>query len=163
MNSFASLNVIENPIEEGGKRKKNKEIFVNRNPLLTIITVVYNNDKYLEESLKSLYSQAFDSYEHIIIDGGSTDGTLDIIKKYDDKIEYWCSKKDKGIYDAFNIGMKLARGKYIGFLNSDDVYTENALTILKKYIRNYPNVDFIFGSVKKHWGILHGYKPYKIY
>ncbi len=163
MKNFTSLNTIENPIEEGGKRKKNKEILKNINPLITVITVVFNNEKYLEESLKSLHSQSFEDYEHIIVDGGSTDGTLEIIKKYDHKIDYWCSKKDKGLYDAFNIGMKLAKGKYIGFLNSDDVYSENALTILKKYINNHPDADFIFGSVKKHWGILHGYKPYKIY
>ena len=72
-------------------------------------------------------------------------------------------KNDRGIYDAFNIGMSLSKGKYIGFLNSDDKYTENALTILNEYINKYSEKDFIFGSVKKHWGILHGYKPYKIY
>ncbi len=59
--------------------------------------------------------------------------------------------------------MILAKGNYLGFLNSDDKYTENALEILESYIKNYPEKDFIFGSVKKHWGILYGYKPYKIY
>jgi len=148
---------------DGGKRKKKNEPKLNKKPLLSIITVVYNNEKYIEESLNSLYSQEFNDYEHIIVDGGSNDKTLSIIKRYEEKIEYWCSKKDRGIYDAFNIGMSLARGQYIGFLNSDDKYTKNALKIINDYIKKYPTKDFIFGSVKKHWGILHGYKPYKIY
>ena len=59
--------------------------------------------------------------------------------------------------------MSLAKGDYIGFLNSDDTYTENAFDILLKYIIKFPDKDFIFGSVRKHWGVLHGYKPYKIY
>jgi|TARA_B110000977_G_C11070649_1_gene489424 glycosyltransferase involved in cell wall biosynthesis len=163
MNELNLVNFIEDSLADGGKRKKNYLSNSHKEPLLSIITVVYNNEKYIEEALNSLYSQKFNDYEHIIVDGGSNDDTLKIIKKYEEKIEYWCSKKDNGIYDAFNIGMSLAKGKYIGFLNSDDKYTENALTTLNKYINKFPDKDFIFGSVKKHWGILHGYKPYKIY
>ena len=132
-------------------------------PLISIITVVLNNEKYLEEALESLKSQSYRNFEHIVIDGGSSDRTLEIIKKNDENIDYWVSKKDKGIYDAFNLGMKLARGDYLGFLNSDDKFTGDALNILKRYILNFPNKDFIFGAVKKHWGILYGYKPYKIF
>ena len=69
----------------------------------------------------------------------------------------------KGIYDAFNKGMQLAKGEYIGFLNSDDKYSDDALEILNKYIKKYPKKDFIFGAVQKHWGVLYGYKPYKIH
>jgi len=148
----------------GGLRtKKNYKQKKNSQPLISVITVVLNNSKTLETSFKSLYQQKNLSYEHIVIDGGSSDGSLKIIKKYNNKINYWLSEKDKGIYDAFNKGMKLARGKYIGFLNSDDVYTKNAFKYLDDYIKNYPTVDFIFGSVKKHWGVLYGYRPYKIY
>jgi len=163
MNELIFKDFIENPILHGGNRIKNKLVESKKEPLLSIITVVFNNKKYFEESINSLYKQKFNDYEHIIVDGGSTDGTLEIIKKHDKRIEYWCSKNDRGIYDAFNIGMSLSKGKYIGFLNSDDKYTENALTILNEYINKYSEKDFIFGSVKKHWGILHGYKPYKIY
>tara|TARA_B100000795_G_scaffold269884_1_gene260904 strand:+ start:1564 stop:2334 length:771 start_codon:yes stop_codon:yes gene_type:complete len=146
-------------------KKLNSGLRIKKNPqpLISVITVVLNNSKTLEAAFKSLYQQKNLSYEHIVIDGGSSDGTLKIIKKYNNKIDYWLSEKDKGIYDAFNKGMKMARGKYIGFLNSDDVYTKNAFKHLDNYIKNYPNVDFIFGSVKKHWGILYGYRPYKIY
>ena len=162
--TFESLQRIETANYEGGLRTKNiqKKNLPNK-PLITIITVVLNNEKYLEESILSLHKQNYDNYEHIIVDGGSKDNSLDIIKKYENKIDYWCSENDKGIYDAFNKGMKLASGEYIGFLNSDDVYTENALELLNKYIIKFPSKDFIFGAVKKHWGVLYGYKPYKIH
>ena len=162
--NFETINKLSPVISEGGLRTKN--ILKNSKkdkPLITIITAVLNNKKYLEECLLSLHKQRYDNYEHIIIDGGSNDGTLDIIKKYEDKVDYWCSSKDKGIYDAFNNGMKLARGEYIGFLNSDDTYENNALEYLIKYVKKYPEKDFIFGAVNKHWGTLYGYKPRKIY
>tara|TARA_Y100001970_G_C14258087_1_gene877132 strand:- start:3689 stop:4465 length:777 start_codon:yes stop_codon:yes gene_type:complete len=133
-----------------------------KSPLISIITVVKNGEKYLEETIKSLHSQTYQNFEHIVIDGCSTDNTLNIIEKYKSRISYFISEKDEGIYDGFNKGMKNVKGEYLGFLNSDDVYLPDALMTLKNYIirENYP--DFIFGSVKKHWGILHGYKPWKI-
>ena len=162
--SFLSIEKLPEAIMEGGLRTKN--IFKkskNKKPLISIITVVLNNEKYIEECILSLHNQKNENYEHIIIDGGSSDNTINIIKKYEEKIDYWCSRKDKGIYDAFNNGMQLAKGDYIGFLNSDDYYSHNALELLNEYIEKYPEKDFIFGAVKKHWGVLHGYKPYKIY
>ena len=161
---FSSINKKPKIKIEGGLRTKN--IFKKRSvekPLITIITAVFNNEKYLEECILSLHNQKYENYEHIVIDGGSSDNTINIIKKYEDKIDYWCSGNDKGIYDAFNNGMQLATGDYIGFLNSDDYYSHNALELLIKYINKYPEKDFFFGAVKKHWGVLYGYKPYKIY
>ena len=135
----------------------------NKKPLFSIITVVLNQEKYLEQAIKSLLKQKINDYEYIVIDGGSTDQTLNIIKKYEKKIVYWESKKDKGIYDAFNKGIRRAKGQYICILNSDDRFTVNGLRIIKDYINKYPNKDFIFGSVRKHWGVLHGYRPKKIW
>ena len=143
---------------EGGLRRKK----IIKNPLFSIITVVYNGDKYLEKTIKSVLNQSHQNFEYIIIDGGSTDNSLKIIKKYEKRIDYWLSEKDKGIYDAFNKGMKVAKGKFLGFINSDDIYTKNALRIISSYYSNNEHFDFIFGSVKKHWGILHGYRPHKI-
>ena len=146
---------------------KKKKIFLKykkkKEPLFSIITVVLNNEKYIEKTIKSVISQKIKNFEYIIVDGGSSDSTLKIIKKYEKKIDFWISEKDKGIYDAFNKGMKLARGKYIGIINSEDIYTSNGLLIINKYIKKYPKHDFIFGSVKKHWGVLSGYYPSKIH
>ena len=147
---------------EGGIRKKIKTK-ENKKNLVSIITVVKNNKLHLEETIKSILNQKNKNFEYIIVDGNSNDGTLDIIRKYEDKIDYWVSDTDYGIYDAFNKGLSYAKGEYIGFVNSDDLLTKNALEILEKYIKKNPNIDFIFGSVKKHWGVLHGYKPWKIH
>ena len=143
-------------------KKKNRNFKKRKFPLISIITVVLNNDSHIQKTLDSIFNQKYSNYELIIIDGGSTDGTLKIIKKNKKKIDKWISEKDKGIYDAFNKGMDLAEGDYIGFVNSDDILLPNALKILAKYIAKYPESDFFFGAVRKHWGVLHGYRPWKI-
>ena len=143
-------------------KKRSRKLAGKNFPLISIITVVFNNVSHLQKTLNSIYKQKYKNYELIVIDGGSSDGTLQIIKNNKKKIDKWVSEKDKGIYDAFNKGMDLAEGDYIGFVNSDDILLPNALKILKKYIYNYPEIDFFFGAVKKHWGILHGYRPWKI-
>ena len=109
-----------------------------------------------------MFNQKFKDFEYIVIDGNSEDGSLSVIKKYEDKIDYWISDNDNGIYDAFNKGLDLARGELIGFVNSDDLLMPDALKILDEYNSRYPTKDFFFGAVQKHWGILHGYRPYKI-
>lgn len=144
---------------EGGKRTKG---IIKKKPLFSVITVVYNGEKFLEKTITSVINQSCKDFEYIVIDGGSTDKSLEIIKKYEKKIDYWVSEKDKGIYDAFNKGMIVSKGEFIGFINSDDIYKKNALSIISNYIRKNKVADFIFGSVKKHWGILYGYKPHKI-
>ena len=147
---------------EGGTRIKQKKL-KKKNPLVSIITITLNSEKYLEDTIKSIQKQKMKNFEHIIIDGGSKDNTIDIIKKHSKKISYWVSESDKGIYDAFNKGLLLAKGNYIGFVNSDDLLTKKSLYILSKYIKKNPKLDFFFGSVKKHWGVLHGFKPWKIF
>ena len=144
---------------EGGLRIKN----INKKPKFSLITVVLNNKELLEKTIKSVLNQNFKNFEYIIIDGGSNDGTLEILKKYNDKIDYWLSERDNGIYDAFNKGMELSKGEYLGIINSDDTYRSNALDIISKYTNKNENIDFIFGSVQKRWGLLSGYKPWKIF
>jgi len=96
-------------------------------PLITVITVVLNGEKYLEQTIQSVINQTYPNVEYIIIDGGSTDGTLDIVKKYEDRIDYWVSEKDRGIYDAMNKGITTATGSYVLLLNSDDYFFANKI------------------------------------
>ncbi len=91
---------------------------------VSIITAVFNSSKTIEDCMKSIHFQTYPHIEHIIIDGGSTDGTLNIIEKYRDKIAKLVSEPDRGIYDAMNKGINLATGDIIGILNSDDVFAD---------------------------------------
>ncbi len=132
-------------------------------PLISIITVVLNDQDNIEKTILSVLNQKYKNIQYIVIDGDSKDGTNKIIKKYSDKINIFKSEKDEGIYDAFNKGLDLATGDLIGFVNSGDTLTTESLTILNKYYHNYPTADFFFGAVRKHWGTLYGYKKWKIY
>ena len=162
--SFKSLPLGKSSrLSEGGQRLlKKKKLNNNQTPLISIITPVLNGEKYIEETINSVLNQSYKNFEYIVVDGGSTDNTLAIIKKYQYQIDYWVSEKDNGIYDGFNKGMQLALGDFVGIVNSDDTLEKDALEILTRYVNKYKNIDFIFGSVKKHWGVLHGYKPQKI-
>ena len=116
-------------------------------PLISIITVVLNSVETIERTINSIINQSFADYEYIIIDGGSNDGTLDIIRKYSNYISFWISESDKGIYDAMNKGIAHAKGQYIGILNSDDWYVTNSLSAVANQIQNNPNIDIIYGNV----------------
>lgn len=99
-------------------------------PLITVITVVFNGAKTLEDTIKSVISQTYANVEYIIIDGGSTDGALDIIRKYNGQIDYWVSEPDKGISCAFNKGITICTGIYHLMLNADDWYETDAVQTL---------------------------------
>lgn len=157
------MTVENRKLSEIQKLKKNNENSLDPKPLITVITSVFNGEKHLEETILSVINQSYNNIEYIIVDGGSTDGTIDIIKKYEERINRWSSEKDMGIYFGFNRGLAQARGDMIGFVNADDVLHDDAISMLVRYYNKYPKIDFIFGSVKKHWGILHGYKPWKIF
>ena len=111
-------------------------------PKISIITVVYNAKGFLEETIESVLSQNFNNFEYIIIDGGSIDGTLDIIKKYQDRITLWVSEPDKGIYDAMNKGIRYAKGEYVYFLGGDDLLFDNqVLKNVNSYLMDKRKVD----------------------
>jgi glycosyltransferase involved in cell wall biosynthesis len=116
-------------------------------PLVSIITVVYNGDKYIEQTINSVLNRSYKNIEYIIIDGGSTDNTIEIIKRYEDKIDYWQSEKDDGIYFAMNKGISLAKGELIGILNADDYYLSGTITkVVKTHKTNY--ADIYYGDIQ---------------
>lgn len=126
----------------------------NKQPILSIITVNFNNNKGLIKTLESIKKQDFPSYEHIIIDANSTDGSKESICKYEKEsthLTYWSSEPDKGIYDGMNKGIEKAKGKYLYFLNSGDSLVENILQKVSfdetRYI--YGNIRFIGGRKNK--------------
>ena len=104
-------------------------------PLVTIITVVFNGEKHLEQTIQSVISQTYDNVEYIIIDGGSTDGTVDIIRKYEEVIDYWVSEPDAGISDAMNKGISLATGILINHLHAGDKFAAD--TTLSSVVSSY--------------------------
>ena len=94
-------------------------------PLISVVTICYNAKNDLEKTILSVLSQTYQDIEYIIIDGGSTDGTVDIIHKYSELLFYWISEPDKGIYDAMNKGMDRATGSWINFMNAGDTFCDN--------------------------------------
>lgn len=131
---------------EGGRRTRGEALSGNLSePLLSVVTAVLNRKDLLARNIESVLSQGYAKTEHIIIDGGSTDGTLDVLKKYDDRIAYWVSEPDGGIFDAMNKGVALARGNYIHLLNSDDYYCAGALTRVASEV-SLARSDVIFGD-----------------
>ncbi len=114
------------------------------NPKISIITITFNSEKTLEETIKSVISQDYDNLEYIIVDGKSTDKTLEIVDKYKAKISKVVSERDKGISDGFNKGINLATGEIIGIINSDDLLLSDAL---KAIAENYdPDIDVYRGK-----------------
>jgi glycosyltransferase involved in cell wall biosynthesis len=114
-------------------------------PLISIITVVYNNEKLIELTIKSIIEQTYKSIEYIIIDGDSSDHTLQMIRQYNDQISYWLSEPDKGLYDAMNKGLARATGDYVCFLNSGDRLYRND-TIEKAFKDNSLLPDIVYGE-----------------
>jgi hypothetical protein len=122
------------------------DVMVDSKPLITIITVVFNGEEFIEETILSVISQTYDNVEYIIIDGGSTDGTLEIIKKYEHAISYWFSEKDKGIYDAMNKGIDLATGEWINFLNAGDTFFQDNI-LFDRIVPITQSTNLIYGAV----------------
>jgi len=136
----------ERKISEGGLRLQEQfKTSSDEKPLITVVTVVYNGAEFLEDTIKSVIEQGYSNVEYIIVDGGSTDGTLEIIKKYEHAIDYWVSEPDNGIYDAMNKGLKLASGSIVGMLNADDLLEKGAAErIISSF---HGGVDFVYSDI----------------
>ena len=116
-------------------------------PLVSIITVVFNGEKYLEQAINSVCNLSYENIEYIIIDGGSTDGTIEIIKRYEHCIDRWISESDRGLYDAMNKGIALAKGDIIGILNSDDLYFPDTVAEVVKEYQKIQQPCVIYGDM----------------
>lgn len=117
------------------------------NPLISIVTIVFNGAATLEQTILSVLDQGYPHIEYIIIDGGSTDGTLDIIKKFENRIDYWVSEPDKGISDAFNKGIAHCHGEVIGTLNADDTYLPGTLHLVAKALMDGKSGQVLHGAM----------------
>lgn len=116
-------------------------------PLVSIVTPSYNQAAFLEAAIKSVLDQKYPNLEYLIADGKSTDGSVEIIKKYADRLAWWVSEADQGQADAINKGLKRARGEIIAWLNSDDLYLPGAFHTVVKYFQDHPQVGLVFGDL----------------
>lgn len=113
-------------------------------PLVTVITTVLNGRDELEATINSVLAQRYDAVEYIVVDGGSQDGTVEILRSYDDRLDYWFSEPDKGISDAWNKAIAVASGQYVSFLNAGDEYLDGALESVAERIQTF---DFSWGDM----------------
>jgi glycosyltransferase involved in cell wall biosynthesis len=114
---------------------------------ISIITPSYNQGQFLEETILSVLNQGYPNLEHIIIDGGSTDNSIEIIKKYQEHLTYWVSEPDKGQSDAINKGFSIATGEILAWLNSDDIYMPGALIAVAEFFNKNEDVDCVYGDM----------------
>lgn len=117
-----------------------------KEPLVTIVTPSYNQVAYIERTIQSVLNQDYGNIEYIIVDGGSTDGSVNIIKKYENKITNWISECDRGQTDAINKGFSLANGELIGWLNSDDTLLPYAISEAVRFLVDNPTVGLVYGD-----------------
>lgn len=113
---------------------------------ISIIIPTYNQARYLEQTIRSILLQEYPNLELIIIDGGSTDGSVEIIKKYTEFINYWTSEKDRGQTHAINKGLEKASGDILAYLNSDDIYLPGAFFAVAQFVKENPDVDLVYGG-----------------
>lgn len=133
------------------------------NPKISVITAVWNDAEHIEKTIQSVLSQTFPDIEYIIIDGGSNDGTVDVIEKYADKIAYWVSESDKGVYDAMNKGIAASTGDFVIFMNSGDTF--HSMDAIEKMISDSESSNsLIYGNVSvKYWDGVVVEKPHEFF
>src|SRR5215207_10437488 len=115
-------------------------------PKISIITPSFNQGQFLEASIRSVLEQDYPNLEYIVVDGGSKDDSVEVIKKYQDRLAWWVSEKDKGHADALNKGFSRATGEILAWLNSDDIYFPGAISEAVSVLKRQPEVGMVYGD-----------------
>ncbi len=138
--------------QRGGRRERGEQRSCTTGcPLVSIITVVYNGQATLERTIQSVLGQTYDNIEYIIVDGGSSDGTLDLVRRYEDRLDLWVSERDKGIYEAMNKGVALATGQWVALINADDWYEPDTVARVVEAVKERPNTNIVHGDIWIHY------------
>jgi hypothetical protein len=131
-------------------------------PLISVVTPSFNQGRYLEATIRSVLEQDYPKVEYLVMDGGSTDGSVDIIRRYADRLAYWVSAPDGGQSAAIANGLQRSNGEVLAWLNSDDIYLPGALSQVARAFDESPDIDFVYGArriIDEHGTVIRSYEP----
>lgn len=149
--SYAANHIPRHPLRlEGGVRTRGlfEKRSVPGHPLVSVITVVRNGERHLEETILSVLNQTYDNVEFLVVDGASEDGTLDIVRKYENRVAYWISEPDRGVYEAINKGLALMSGLCWAYLSADDLYTPTAVEAAVDAFESNEECGVVYGDLQ---------------